>query len=299
MSRYYLVGFVALLTLSCQIASAADDPIFSGPQVGEMIPPLKAKGVFGDLADNEIDIIKRGDSGPVALIFVHGRTRPAFGLTNSIMKWAVSRDGLQCAVVFLTDDATATSDWMRRIKSYFPEGVTHAVSVDGAEGPGSFGLNRNVTLTVLVGNQGKVSANLALVQPSLPADGPKILKAIVDVTGGGKVPTIAEIGGGRYAPDAARNMRAMQLNDPKLTSLLRAVINKQATKDEVTEAVAAVEKYVADRTAARRQIGQIAGRIVNSDKLSNYGTEAAQQTLREWAKKYGESRKARKDDSKP
>ena len=286
MMRHCLVGLVALLTFTGHAAVAADEQIFSGPQVGESIPTLKAKGVFGELADNEFNLIERGDSDPVALIFVHARTRPAFGLTNTVMKWAASRDSLQCGVVFLTDDATATTQWMRKIQSYFSKDVTYAVSLDGSEGPGSFGLNRNVTLTVLVGNQGKVTANFALVQPSMQADAPKIVKAIVDVTGGGKVPTVDELGGRRYAPDAARNMR-MRGDDPKLAPLLRAVINKQASAEAVAEAVAAVDKYVAKNEKARNELGQKSSRIVNSDRLSTYGTEAAQRALRGWAKKYG------------
>ena len=294
MTRSCLLAIVALLTLGVYSANAADDPVFSGPQVGEILPPLMAKGVFGDAADEELNLIEKGDADPVALIFVHARTRPAFGLTNAIMKWAVKRDKLNCGVVFLTDDSTATSEWMRKIRTHFAEGVAYTVSSDGAEGPGSYGLNRNVTLTVLVGTEGKVTANFALVQPSMQADGPKIIKAIVDVTGGGKVPTLDEIGGARYARD--RNMRAMQQNgrgeqnDPRLMSLVRAVINKQATKEEVAEAVTKVDEYIAKRPPAQRQIGQIASRIVNSDKLGNYGTEAAQETIRQWAKKYGPSR---------
>ena len=42
-----------------------------------------------------------------------------------------------------------------------------------------------MSLTVLVGKEGVVSANFALVQPSVQADGPKILKAIVDALGRG------------------------------------------------------------------------------------------------------------------
>ena len=298
MSRSCLAGIVVLL-LSGQAVISADDPVFSGPQVGETIPPLAAKGVFGDLAENEFDLIKQADGKPVILIFVHTLTRPGFGLTNSIMKYAVSKDGLQCGVVFLTDDVTKTAKWMQVVKKYFSDGVTYGVSADGVEGPGSYGLNRNMTLTVLVGTKGRVTANFALVQPSLKADGPKILKAIVDVTGGGKVPTIDEIGGGRYTNNARmqRQPSRGKADDPKLTSLLRAVINKQASKDDVKQAVAAVEKYVSENPSGRREIGRIATTIVNSDRLTSYGTEAAQQTLRQWAKKHGSPGKARKDDS--
>lgn len=195
---------IRLLPLLVAILSAqtcrADDPVFSGPQVGEKLPPFKVKGVFGDLDGKEFDLIKRAEKKSVAMIFVHTLTRPGFGLTNTIMKFAATRSkaGLVSGVIFLTKDPTATEVWMRKVEKNFPKGIAYGLSLDGAEGPGAYGLNRNVTLTVLVGKAGTVTANLALVQPSLPADGPKILKAVADVTGGGKVPTIAELAGPRY-----------------------------------------------------------------------------------------------------
>ena len=285
--------FGVVLLLSCQVAAAlADEPVFSGPQVGEQLPSFNAKGVFGDLADKEFDLIEQSEGKSIALIFFHARTRPAFGLTNTIMTYAASKskDGLESGVIFLTDDPTATEKWMHVVEKHFQKGIAYGISTDGPEGPGSYGLNRNVTLTVLVGRQGIVTASFALVQPSLQADGPKILKAIVDVTGGGKVPTIAELSGGRYA-DQARMIGRSSENDPQLGSLLRAVINKQASSADVEEAVAVVEKYVAENENARKQLGQIANRVVGSDRLSNYGTEAAQKTLRRWAKEYGPAAK--------
>ena len=290
--RYLLFAMVALLAFP--VTLLADDTIFSGPQVGEKLPPFNAQGVFGDLEGKDIDLITRAGGKPVVLVFVHQRTRPAFGLTNTIMKFAATRNeqGLVSGVVFLSADPTATAEWMNRVKQHFPAGVTHAISTDGVEGPGSYGLNRNVTLTVLVGNEGKVTANFALVQPSLPADGPKILKAIVEVTGGGKVPSIDDLAGPRYQDQ--RQMRRDEQNDPELAPLLRAVINKQASEDEVAKAVVAVEEYVAKHEIARRQLGRITNTVVNSGKLSNYGTEAAQEQLKRWAKEYGPS--ASKDD---
>ena len=228
MPRYSLSGLVILL-LACPIVLRAAE--FSGPQAGETLPPFKVKGVFGDLAGKEFDLIKRADGKPVALIFVHARTRPAFGLTNRIMEYAASKskDGLESGVIFLTEDPTSTSQWMRRVEKNLPKGVTHGISTDGVEGPGSYGLNRNVTLTVLIGKAGKVTANFALVQPSLQADGPEILKAIVEATGGGKVPTIAELGGGRYGNQARRKMQVKQ-DDPMLTALLRAASTRPSRK---------------------------------------------------------------------
>jgi hypothetical protein len=292
MSTYIRFVLVVLL-LSGQAAMFGDEPVFSGPQLGEKLPPFNAKGVFGDLADKDIELVGRSAENPVLLIFFHERTRPAFGLTNMAMKYAVSRkkDGLQSSVIYLTDDATETRDWLGRVKQNLNQNVTHVISSGGLEGPGSYGLNRNVTLTVLVAKDGKVTANFALVQPSVQADGPMILKAIVDVTGGGKVPTIAELAGERYSGQARMKGNSGS-SDAKLTSLLRAVINKQAGEADVRKAAAAVEEYVSKNRNAHREIARISNTIVNSGKLSNYGTETAQNVLKRWAKKYGAAPKS-------
>jgi len=305
MSRLILLS-AAFVILSAQ-SSRADDPVFSGPQAGEKLPPFEFKGVFGDLAGKKIDLIKRAEKKSVALIFVHARTRPAFGLTNLVMKFAATRSkaGLDSGVVFLTDDATSTESWLRKVEKHFPKGATFGLSLDGAEGPGAYGLNRNVTLTVLVGKEGKVTANFALVQPSIQADGPKILKAIVDVSGGGKVPSVEELAGPRYRgqnsrgkpstdkpstdkpnTDKPNTRRPARQNDAKLTSLLRSLINKQASKDDVNKVASEIEKYIEKNEAARKELARIAGTVVNSGKLSNYGTAAAQEKLKEWEKKF-------------
>jgi hypothetical protein len=271
MSRMFLLLAVVILSAP---ASKADEPVFSGPQVGEQLPPFEATGVFGDLDGKKFDLIQRAGEKPIALIFVHARTRPAFGLTNLVMKFAEtrSRAGLESGVVFLTDDKTATEVWMRQVVQHFPKGVAYGISLDGVEGPGAYGLNRNVTLTVLVGKAGKVTTNFALVQPSIQADGPKMLKAIVDVTGGGKVPSIDDLAGARYRGQASTDSPARN-DDPRLTSLLRAVINKQASKDDVSKAAAELEKYVEQNESARRQLARISSTVVNSGKLPNYGTD--------------------------
>ena len=295
MSRLILLS-AALVILSVQ-SLRADDPVFSGPQAGEKLPPFEFKGVFGGLAGKKIDLVKRAEKKSVALIFGHARTRPAFGLTNLVMKFAAARSkaGLEAGVVFLTDDATSTESWLRVVEKHFPKGATYGLSLDGLEGPGAYGLNRNVTLTVLVGKEGKVTANFALVQPSIQADGPKILKAIVDVSGGGKVPSIEELAGPRYRGQNSRNKpstekpntdKPARQTDAKLTSLLRSLINKQASKDDVKKAASEIEKYIEKNEAARKELARIASTVVNSGKLANYGTAAAQEQLKEWEKKF-------------
>jgi hypothetical protein len=270
--------FVALiLGLAVDVARADEEPVFSGPQVGEKLTPFKLNGVFGDAAGMNIDLIAQAEGGPLVIVFVHERTRPAFGLTNTVLRFAASRakDGLQGAAVFLTGDATETQDWMKRVAGNFPTGVTFGISPDGQEGPGAYGLNRNVGLTVLVGKENKVTANFALVQPSVQADGPKIFKAIVDVLGGGDVPDVAQFSG---QEGAGRMMRT----DPMLERLFRQVVRKDASADEVQAALKALEDYVAANRPAQGQLG----RLIAQFDAKSIESDAVKDKLAEWAKKY-------------
>jgi hypothetical protein len=283
----------ALLIVShvCLSQARADESVFSGPQVGEALPPLTVRSVLGETAGQDLDLVEKAAGRPVLLIFVHERTRPAFGLTNLLTRYVAKRagDGLHGGVVFLTEDATATEQWTRVVQRHFsPDAVTYGISHDGQEGPGAYGLNRNVALTVLVGKEGKVTANFALVQPSDQADGPKILKAIVDAMGGGEVPTLAELGANRYQDRMPARMTVAGPNaDARLSALLRELINPRATEEEVKAAARKIETYVAENEDARKELGQIAVRIVESKRLDTYGTKPAQEALQKWAKEHG------------
>jgi hypothetical protein len=287
MSPIRYVLFSASYVLLTGFTFAADEEVFSGPQVGEPLTPFLARGVLGENANKEFDLVKQADGKPIVIFFVHDVTRPSIGLTRGIMSYASKRakDGLTSGVVFLSGDVTETESWMKRAPHALPKNVPAGISDDGREGPGAYGLNRNVTLTVVVGNENKVTANFALVQPSAQADGPKIAKAIVDVLGGGPVPSLAQLELVRRRPDA-KNARG-RMQDPKMESLLRAVIQKTATDEQVKVAAAAVEAYAKKNEAARKRIGEIATNIINAGKLENYGTPAAQQVLTKWAKEFG------------
>jgi hypothetical protein len=276
---------LSLLILTPHPAGAADEPVFSGPQAGETLVPFKLNGVQGDESGRNVDILSKADGGPLVLVFVHQRTRPSFGLTNTVMRFAASRnkDGITGATIFLTSDATETQNWMKLVAGNFPKGVVYGISPDGQEGPGAYGLNRNVELTVLVGKEHKVTANFALVQPSVQADGPKIFQAIVDVLGGGDVPDVAQFSG---QDRGTRMVRPEQ--DPQLRPLLTRVIKKDATAEQVDEAARAVEDYAAKNAATRQEIGRIGRRIIEAGKLMDYGTAHAQEYLQKWANEYAE-----------
>lgn len=354
------------------------EEVFSGPQVGETMPGFQMKLALGGQAGAEFDLVEQSNSGPLVVIFVHKRSRPAFGLANSVMRYCEQDggDNLTHGICFLTADPTDTANWLGKIGRYFPAKTPVGYYPGGAEGPGSYGLNRNVELTVLVGKDNQVSANFALIQPGAHADGPKILAAIAAVTGQTGQPDINKylpsnqaaqdapiaidpglmkqirmvnskdagpvaVGEGLaeiekmivdnkalqnqlgtivvrwvrtkrvdsignadhqatikkwasdYGPKMRRGNRPMNRQasgnrnaDPKLTGLLRELIQKTNSNDQVDAAATAVEKYVDEHPSAAKELGRIANTVVGSDRLSNYGTAHAQEVLKAWAKKF-------------
>lgn len=293
--RFFHATFALVLFASCVTTSRADDPVFSGPQVGEKLPAFKVRGVFDDDAGKELDFVSQANGKPIVLIFVHDVNRPSMGLTRVLSAYTVSRakDGLATGVVWLDDDATAAENALKRMRHALTPKAPIGISLDGREGPGSYGLNRNITLTILVGKEGQVTANFPLIQPSLQADLPKILEQIVRVAGG-KVPKLEEIEG------VGEMMRAQSREaDPNLRGLLTPVIRKDATPEAVDKAAKALEDYVAKNEATRKEVGRIANTIIDGGKLSNYGTERAQEYLRKWAKEYGPPKDPPKDKEPP
>lgn len=267
--------------------AAAEKPapkVFSGPQVGEKLAPFKSRGVFDAQAGKEIDFVTQAAGKPVVLLFMHDANRPSIGLTRVLMNYVASRkkDGLEGAIIWLADDATEAENRLKTMRHALPKDTPLGLSVDGREGPGAYGLNRNVTLTILVAKENKVTANFALIQPSMQADLPGILDQIVKVAGG-TAPRLADLPGME-----AMNARQPQAGpDERLRSLIRPVIQRDASDEEVDKAAAALVEYITRDEAARKEVGRIARTIAQSDKLGNYGTPRAQDYLRKWASEYG------------
>jgi len=191
-------------------------------------------------------------------------------------------DGLTTGVIFLDRDPTDAEAKLKRMQHALTAGVPTGVSLDGHEGPGSLGLNRQVTLTILIANQHEVTANFALVQPSLQADLPRILESLVGVIGG-RAPRWEELEG--QPGMAARPQTAAEA--PNLRPLLSPLIQKTATEAQVIAAAEAVEKAASADPATRSEVGRISRTIVEAGVLENYGTRAAQGYLKKWASEYG------------
>jgi len=92
-----------------------------------------------------------------------------------------TQEGLSTGVIWLDDDATAAENQLKKMRHALTPKAPTGISLEGREGPGSYGLNRSVMLTILVGKDGKVTSNFAVVQPSLQLDLPKILLGTCEV----------------------------------------------------------------------------------------------------------------------
>lgn len=262
---------------------AAEDAVFSGPQVGEMFAPFLVRQVLGADAGKDVDLVSGASGSPLILVFVHDVNRQSVSLTRILTGYAKTRaaDGLQTGVVFLSDDATAAETQIKRMEHALTGGVITGVSAEGREGPGSYGLNRNVMLTILVGKAGKVTANYALVQPSLQVDLPKILQSVVEVVGG-QVPKLQDLPGMQGMQRPGQQADA----DLNLRPLLVPVIRLGAAADDVEKAALEVEKRAAADPRVRKEVGRIANTIITAGKLQDYGTPKAQEFLQKWAKEF-------------
>lgn len=63
-------------------AQSADDQIFSGPQIGELLPELPIRLALGAQAGSDFDPVTTAAAKPVLLIFVHDINRQSISMTR-------------------------------------------------------------------------------------------------------------------------------------------------------------------------------------------------------------------------
>lgn len=273
------------------------ETLFSGPQPGEPAEGFEVLGVLPPLENQKFDFLARAKDKPLLLIFIHDFNRQSIGFTRILANYAASRtaNGLQTGIVWLDDDTTNAIATIRRSQHAFPKDVPVGISLDGREGPGSYGLNRKATLTILLLEKNQTIANHALIQPSLQADLPKVLQSIVSKIGG-QVPALESLEGmPRMEPtpsDAAKE-------PPSLRPWLEPVIRRDASDESIVEAATKLETFLQDNPAAQKEIGRITTTILNAGQIENYGTPKTQSYFRKWATQYGPKQNDKKQTDAP
>ena len=160
--------------------------IFSGPQPGEKLPPLMAKGINGETKDKMSDVIAEAD-GQLLVLFLQDESglglRGLLGISRLLAQIAEKSEQLMLmSAVFLGDTPDTVENQASKLVPHIPSEVLLGVSQEGREGPGNYGLNRNVAQTVIIAKDGKVLHNFAFTQPMLHPD-PYVLGAVGDAIG--------------------------------------------------------------------------------------------------------------------
>ena len=160
--------------------------IFSGPQPGEKLPPLKVKGINGETKDKTFDVIAKADGQPLVLFLQDESGLGLRGLVGVSRLLAQIREKseqkMHISAVFLGDAPDTVENQAGKLVQHIPSGVLLSISQEGREGPGTYGLNRNVAQTVIIAKDGKVLHNFAFTQPMLRPD-PYVLGAVGEAIG--------------------------------------------------------------------------------------------------------------------
>ncbi|HVR34510.1 MAG TPA: hypothetical protein VMS21_01520 [Methylomirabilota bacterium] len=293
-----VVSAALLFALSLVVSRAAGDKVYSGPQPGERTTPFKVLEIQGDNAGRERDPIVEYDGAATTLVFVHGLERSIAPLLSVVDEYGIERrDQLKTEFVFLSGDRLGSQQQLPMVRRSLRLQSPASLSVDGAEGPGNYGLNKECLMTVVVAKDNQVTANFALVQPGI-ADAPDILAAMAKVSGDDEPPT-AEALLSRRRPADARMAPAERMErrraaaatgnelpgaaptDEKLIGLLRQFIQRTNDDATVDRVLRETTEYVRDNEELTRQAIDGWTRVLHL----NYGTPYALEAGEAWLKK--------------
>ena len=275
------VNLYLLLTIGLVCSAAvAQEKTFSGPQPGERISSFKVLEVSGPFDAKEIEIANANQ--PTLLVFVHKISEPAIGLMISLEWYASKQKKLSDHYVFLVRDKAETEQKLKRWaqRSFFTKSHM-SVSLDGAEGPGRYGLNRNVDMTVLVAKDRKVLSNFALLGPN-NTDAQKILTAVAKSLGKSE-PSYEKIRD-EIRAERSRKRAARQKANPvfklapaeALGKLMMSMLYGEGiTAEHVARVSDQMQKWAGDKKEKRAALAQYCKKVLDGDfEVNRYAREA-------------------------
>lgn len=140
-------------------------PLFSGPQSGEKLPPLTLTGIGGKFDGKVFDPIEIAKGKPQLLVLmddsdVGGKT--SYYLDRFAKQVAKNSEGaLFTTLVLLGDDPAVMESRINQYRKYVGDQLTIGYSKLGRDGPGNYGLNRQVPVTMIIAKRGVVVHNFA------------------------------------------------------------------------------------------------------------------------------------------
>lgn len=197
-----------------RLTALAADPVYSGPQPGEKTTPFKVLELTGPGEGKERDPVTENAGAPTALIFVHTIERSMVPLLRVVDQYGAERkDRLKTEIVFLSADRLEGEQRVKAAARSLQLQSRVGLSLDGAEGPGNYGLNKQCMMTIVAAKENKVTANFSLVQPGI-ADAPKVIEALARAGGDTSPPTVEQISERQAARSGGGRERAAQMQRP-------------------------------------------------------------------------------------
>ena len=172
--------FQALCSALVLVVVLGDLP--SGPNPGDKLGEFKVLSFSGPNEGKEFEVLKATKDKPALIIFVNQMTRPALRLLRPIDDYVGKEEKLASHVVWLSEDKEKTEEFLKRAKNSLNLQMPISISLDGKDGPGAYGLNNQVAITILLAKDQKVVANFAFTDPNDTA-APKVLAAIAKLLG--------------------------------------------------------------------------------------------------------------------
>ncbi len=302
----YQLWVAFTFALSVVAADSKPEPkVFSGPQPGEKTTPFKALELRGENAGKERDPVTEHAGKSTVLVFVHGIERSMAPLLGLLDEYGQMRqDKLKTEFVFLSADRLASQQRLPLVGQSLKLKAPMTLSVDGAEGPGNYGLNKECLLTIVAAKENKVAANFALVQPGI-ADAPRIIAAIARMIGDEQPPTAEELrakrnpggnamerpmAGGqqpqrRPAAGAGKDLPGAAPTDEKLVGLLRRFIQPSNDNERVDKVLAEVREYIKGNDDLTKQAIGGWTRVLHLKYGTEYAHKAGQTMVDELTKK--------------
>lgn len=263
-----LAGLICAVTQPAPTGFADESPrgddatperIYSGLQRGEKTQPFTVLHVKNDSLQEQ-KLLEKANEEITLLCFVHRLSnddRVLFGL-GLVDFYIAQNKNLASHFVLLSDDRAKIETMLRAWgKGSFFKGSLVSLSVDGAEGPGYYGLNRNVDMTVLVIKNGKVIDNLVINAPN-----------------GRDLETIM-------------GLVAMAIGKPKPTL---AAIQQELRMEHLRQQEERIKASPVFKLAPNEQLGRIMFGMVNSRGNRSKNAQRRIQQLLDWA---GDSKERR------
>ncbi|MBI3818113.1 MAG: hypothetical protein HY286_05425 [Planctomycetes bacterium] len=150
-------------------ASAPVAPVFSGPQIGEKTASFKVNDVTGKREPKEFDPVADAAGAPALyFLFPSDMNRIiAKGITNiGMISEAAKEAGMKAYFIGLGVEPIAADQRLRNVWLSLKPPVAASLSVDGVEGPGNWGINKNCYVTLVLAKDGKVVYNYAALSPA-------------------------------------------------------------------------------------------------------------------------------------